>query len=1247
MPLRPRSPVPTWAGRAILLSLRALRFWPRFGGLRRALLWLLAVLPTLAIGAAAAFYLLALPRLDALRPLLAQELAVQLGAPVTVRGLQLGWDWGPWLTVRDLRAGPAADPVLEIHAFRLRLYALPLLWGDYIARDLQVDSARVQVRQGTDGRWRVAGKVLGQGAGALPVNLDWARMDLQRVTLVWQAQEQERPQDLHLQWRSSGGFRPRVQAQLRWSPTGYLHYAGVLHGIFATPRRSLGEGNLTVEHLPLNLLGSLSQWQGEVSGKAQLQWRDGVWRAGSGSLDLQQVHGGSGSALRLPGLHAQWRWQGQSGHGLLTVTDLRWAGLPGAPLQGQVHLDWRKGWIVQVQSPALPFALVHALPPDCLPAAGRWLLDSPVHGRLQALDLRWQSGLPSRPASWELTTRLDGVGFAPHGPWPGMEGLTGGLAARPQALHLDLDSPRLDLHWPRLLAAPLTLRGAAARVTAAPQDGGWSVVADDLRLAAPGHLRGRLHWQSGPPQGGRVDLHLHLADLPMDMISRLAPLEGIDAGFRHWLQTSFSTGTMRQADLVLRGPLRDFPFRNPGAGVFALDADFQNVALRYASEWPAVADLDAHLQWQGGHLQISSQHGSILGTPVAQAQAEVADVFASHQVLQVGIQSLLPLPAVLRFLRNSPILRAKALGAAPIQMDGQGRLQLLLQVPFGPAKTTVTGRLDLHQADFSWGPWRADALNGPIVFRRDQILAQSLKGRFLGGPLQMTLQAGDLEKTARLQFQTQGALQPAAAAQPLDLPALGAISGLLPYSGEGVLAGDDLQFRAQGDLQGLASRLPSPLNRAAGSAGSVAISGQGDLSSRLRVNVHAAAQAGSLVWQRQQNRWQLAAGSWQLDGHTAPPLPPAGILLTGRGGVLPVDAWLQVLHGSAAGLTAWPTLILRSHWQSVQFLGRDWPDVTLQGQAAGDGLALQLGGPAVAGQLRYEAAPARFSVQLQHLDIPPLAKGQGTAPDAAGHPGGSPLALTAHIARLQWDGHALQDFSLEGHRNATGWQFPQVSTQWAGSRWTLAGEWLGRGAGSSRFHGQMQAVDIAPFLRTLGVDSLDYARARSEGDLHWPGPPWDFALAHLHGSVRLTLQDGRLGKLGAGLSWLVLVNPTSLLSDVLTFNYRPLFGNGLFFSRLSGDFALDEGVAKSRNVVLQSSAVEAKAEGSVDLQRHDLNLALQVYPLQSVDLLIGHFPLLGPALFGRSGKVVEWEYRVQGPWDHPVVRSVHAKETSP
>ncbi|MHB1494937.1 MAG: hypothetical protein ACYCUY_05785, partial [Acidithiobacillus sp.] len=69
---------------------------------------------------------------------------------------------------------------------------------------------------------------------------------------------------------------------------------------------------------------------------------------------------------------------------------------------------------------------------------------------------------------------------------------------------------------------------------------------------------------------------------------------------------------------------------------------------------------------------------------------------------------------------------------------------------------------------------------------------------------------------------------------------------------------------------------------------------------------------------------------------------------------------------------------------------------------------------------------------------------------------------------------------------------------------------------------------------------------------------------------------------------------------------------------------------------------EMKGIGAVDLTHRTVSMGLQVYPLQSFDLLLGHFPILGPAIFGKSGKVLEWRYQVDGPWERPVVRPVHA-----
>ncbi|MDD5004402.1 MAG: AsmA-like C-terminal domain-containing protein, partial [Acidithiobacillus sp.] len=105
-------------------------------------------------------------------------------------------------------------------------------------------------------------------------------------------------------------------------------------------------------------------------------------------------------------------------------------------------------------------------------------------------------------------------------------------------------------------------------------------------------------------------------------------------------------------------------------------------------------------------------------------------------------------------------------------------------------------------------------------------------------------------------------------------------------------------------------------------------------------------------------------------------------------------------------------------------------------------------------------------------------------------------------------------------------------------------------------------------------------------------------------------------------------------------------GRGLFFSKLFADFQIQNGVARTRNMLLQSSALEMAGRGAIDLAHQSLNMELQVYPLQSFDLLLGRFPILGPALFGKSGKVLEWHYQVDGPWGHPVVRQVHAPATA-
>jgi uncharacterized protein YhdP len=346
----------------------------------------------------------------------------------------------------------------------------------------------------------------------------------------------------------------------------------------------------------------------------------------------------------------------------------------------------------------------------------------------------------------------------------------------------------------------------------------------------------------------------------------------------------------------------------------------------------------------------------------------------------------------------------------------------------------------------------------------------------------------------------------------------------------------------------------------------------------------------------------------------------------------------------------WPGIRFDLHWRHLRFLQQDWPDVQMRGQVAAEKLHLQCASPRLAGVLQYARAPqptvpAQLRLDIQKLSIAaPVSAASSASVLSQIRQGaaGSALTLHTHIAQLDWHGHKVHDVLLDAGRSAAGWNISMLKGDWAGSQWDFKGSWQGAGAGQSTFQGNIRSNNIASVLQDIGMDTLDYGRADYAGKLSWPGAPWDFSATHLSGNIQSKLWNGRLRKLGTDISWLIFLNPTTLFEDVLTFDYRPLFGGGLFFSKLFADFQVQDGVAHTRNLLLESSALEMKGIGAVDLTHRTVSMGLQVYPLQSFDLLLGHFPILGPAIFGKSGKVLEWRYQVDGPWGHPVVRPVRA-----
>ena len=192
----------------------------------------------------------------------------------------------------------------------------------------------------------------------------------------------------------------------------------------------------------------------------------------------------------------------------------------------------------------------------------------------------------------------------------------------------------------------------------------------------------------------------------------------------------------------------------------------------------------------------------------------------------------------------------------------------------------------------------------------------------------------------------------------------------------------------------------------------------------------------------------------------------------------------------------------------------------------------------------------------------------------------------------------------------------------------------------STLKGELNAAHLSNTLKSFALNSgLDEGKAKIGVLVDWPGQPSDFDPAQLSGALNLDIEDGRFTAISPVTKLLSLANVLQLLRDVVTLDFRDFTGDGLFFQHLRGDFGLDQGVARTQNLEMKSGAMRVLTEGSINLKERSMDLHLKVQPLQTLDVLIARFPLLGRALFGNDGAVLNLPYHVSGTWQEPKIES--------
>lgn len=1234
-----------------------------------------------------------------LLPLLARHpdwVAAQLGQrlhrPVSFDSLQGRWSGsGPLFLMRGVSVGAApgeSGKALQIPQAELKLDFGAWLLPSRHLLTLHVRGLELNLSHDAGGRWHVNGMGVAGSASQQHVSLEHVSLDL------WLENLQVRVRD-DVVGKRYALLAPQLRVshhngQLRFGGTlqrngaaGRLHVVGRFHDDGSSGRLWLGADNVQLQPLLAGVdLGGYRVTQGHGQLSAWLNWRDGHLRHTLVRFDLAQLAmtapGGaqaSTSALRgIAGLSAdgdgyQLRWAGDDGSTLLA--DIDHAGSAQASAAIAAH--------ALRLAPLLPWL---ALKPQMKPALAGWLGSGHPQGQLDDLHLRWSKaeGISALAASFT------DLGIKPVGKLPGIDHLQGRLRGDAEGFSLSLPTQTLTVRVPELFRQPLVLSNIAGTFAAWQQQGDWHLGVDTLAFAGAGYT-GRVRGQVSLPSAGGapfVDLYTSIDHADVGAAKLFWPLGSMSPGTIHWLDRVLVAGAIDNAQVVLRGNLADWPFRH-NEGRFEAQAQLSGLDINYGADWPHAQEVKATARFSDNGVLVEVQAGHARGVKLNKTIALIPD-FADN-LLDLNASGEGSGAGLLDFVNHSPIGVGQADTLAKLSLGGKVRFQFHLMLPLGHVEDArLDGTAQLQAADLKAPDFKLQLaqLDGPLQFNLHGLSAGPLDTIFHGQPasFSMAIAGANSDPDATFSAQLTGNYSLAELVQ--DYPSLqwlgAASSGRSPFTigfaiGHTPTSNQPLQtLSVDSTLTGIALNLPMPLNKPAATQLPLHLALNLPLNnSDLRVSL------GDILRARLRLPGDAStslAATLALGNQIPETLPDKGLRIVGHTPSLDVTGWVQHVVAGAGG--DGPGLeSVDVDVDKAIFFDSSLGAMSLRATPTTDALTVKVSGAALRGTFSIPTANLgkrgltarldrlywpRSESEDKHSASPADAARHGASaaaakpPPAVGNPADTginpaslpPLHLLVKDLRL---GDAkLGEARLETWPTAKGLHIEQLRALSSSVQINANGDWTGT-ATDSRSHMRIgfAAEDLGAMLGAFGYKGLvNGGKTHDQLDASWPGAPSSLSLASMQGTLDVHVEDGRIPDAAPGVGRLLGLVSLAELPRRLTLDFGDVFGKGLGFDSINGQFRLANGSATTDDLAIKGSAADIHISGRTGLRARDFDQQVLVVPhvgnsLPVVGAVVGG-PIgvaAGLAVQGILGKglnkTASARYSVTGPWSKPVM----------
>ena len=810
-----------------------------------------------------------------------------------------------------------------------------------------------------------------------------------------------------------------------------------------------------------------------------------------------------------------------------------------------------------------------------------------------------------------------------------------------------------------------------------------------------------------------------------------------------YLNAAIIDGKIDQALVLFNGPLQRFPFDHQ-EGIFVVDAELSESSFKFDSEWPAIENFAANLNFTNDSMLITGRAGTLAGIDVTGVAAAIASL-SNEQVLTVDAEfKQTPPPRVVALMDASPMRESIGVTLAQVVISEPINGDFSLILPLNqPDAVVAKGHVDFNNNRVALQAPRMDfsQVNGRLAYHNDLITVSGVKLDWRGLPLKINVVAQQKSELYNVSIETLGQWQDTLWQKQLPEALVKYAHGKIDW--QGLLSLNisedtfNYDYQVNSTLNDITLVMPAPFNKNPGEQVALSVHAFGDeLSSTINAEIGDGVDFYGLL-DHQQTRFSSAH---LVLGKPQSWLPTTGFHITADLATANYQQWQPLVLDILAAVESTPTeqsslkklsdsamskhsllsapdkihgqisnlnvygenfqqvkfdLIAEPNWWLLNMNAKElrgtakfYPDWYQQGIAIdADFIHLkshksELLPSAVSEHLVVETLPASETTKFNSakaldnnlaIDTAEPSQANEISADSDKDRGHSlklslinqdtnreifaaipPIKLRCLSCR--YDNYDFGEVAFNIDReNKNTLLLNKFTAKRGNSSIAFDAKWQQENNSSqTSVNGMLLANNVASEVENLGyVSIIKDSGVEMSYDVAWQGGPHDFAMATFDGELSAKFDDGYLADVDdKGVRILSFLSLQSLVRK-LSFDFRDIFSDGMFYRELTGSFTVKDGVAYTDNVLMQGTAGDLTIVGNTNLNSGELDYRMSYKPNLTSSLpVLAWIATLNPVTFLAgmaldevitSTVIAEINFEVTGNLDDPQFRQVSRK----